>query len=90
MRQARQDWRFEVLSIGASCRPRVRRLAPGAPDTARSFAANASRPTTIPCSGSPPTPPELAKGTGLLAEEVGHPDGIHGIFEDQPRHDPDP
>jgi len=28
-------------------------------------------------------PWELAKGTGLLAEEVGHPYGIHGIFEDQ-------
>jgi GntR family transcriptional regulator len=29
------------------------------------------------------TPWELAEGTGLLAEEVGHPYGIHGIFEDQ-------
>jgi GntR family transcriptional regulator len=28
-------------------------------------------------------PWELAEGTGLLAEEVGHPYGIHGIFEDQ-------
>jgi hypothetical protein len=28
-------------------------------------------------------PWELAKGTGLLAEEVGHPYGIHGLFEDQ-------
>jgi GntR family transcriptional regulator len=28
-------------------------------------------------------PWELAEGTGLLAEEVGHPSGIHGIFEDQ-------
>ena len=27
-------------------------------------------------------PWELAEGTGLLAEEVGHPYGIHGIFED--------
>ena len=26
---------------------------------------------------------ELAEGTGLLADEVGHPYGIHGIFEDQ-------
>ena len=28
-------------------------------------------------------PWEIAEGTGLLAEEVGHPYGIHGIFEDQ-------
>jgi GntR family transcriptional regulator len=28
-------------------------------------------------------PWELAEGTGLLAEEVGHPYGIHGIFEDR-------
>ena len=28
-------------------------------------------------------PWKLAEGTGLLAEEVGHPYGIHGIFEDQ-------
>lgn len=27
-------------------------------------------------------PWELAEGTGLLAVEVGHPYGIHGIFED--------
>jgi GntR family transcriptional regulator len=26
---------------------------------------------------------ELAEGSGLLAEEVGHPYGIHGIFEDR-------
>jgi GntR family transcriptional regulator len=28
-------------------------------------------------------PWSLAEGTGLLAEEVGHPYGVHGIFEDQ-------
>jgi GntR family transcriptional regulator len=28
-------------------------------------------------------PWKLAEGSGLLAEEVGHPYGIHGIFEDQ-------
>jgi GntR family transcriptional regulator len=78
--------RFEVLSIERIVPP------PGVADRLRvpSDTASVLRRENVFWADDDPVqrvttyaPWSLAEGTGLLAEEVGHPYGIHGIFEDQ-------